>query len=101
MATYVELAGLLDNDDLRKRVAVALLVKAQAYLDAGGATAAQRTWARNALNQPAPESNLMLRYLLAKNNGLTVAQINGVADATLQSQVDAVAAAYVNAFVGA
>ena len=100
MATYLELSGLYTNADLLRKIEVALLIRAQSYLDAGTPTAAQRAWSRAVFDQPRNEAQKMLLYLLAKNSGQSVATITGSSDATLQSQVDAVAAQFVSAFTG-
>ena len=97
MAAYQDIYGLFSND-IRLKVEVALLIRAQAYLDAANPTAQQRAWARHVFTSTTGEAMLMLKYLLAKNNGLTTAQIAGASDATIQSQVDAVAAQFVAAF---
>lgn len=101
MATYLELAALYDNAPLRQRIEVALLIRAQGYLEAATPTQQQRAWARYVFEAPQSEARRMLMFLLAKNSGLTVANITGASDATLQSQVDAVAAQFVSAFAGA
>lgn len=100
MATYAELYGMRDNDTLRQRIEVALIIRAQAYLD-GTSTPEQRAWAKFVFQDGGHgESVRMLKYLLAKNKNATPAQIEAVTDANLQTQVDAVAASFVSAFVG-
>ena len=91
MATYIEIHDLRSNAELRHRVAVAILKKAQALLDATSPapTAAQIAWARNAIRDPQTHGDSFLGYVLAKNSGSTVAQITSASDATLQSQVGA------------
>ena len=100
MATYLELSGLYTSADLLRKIEVALLIRAQAYLDQATPTTAQRAWSRAVFDQPRNEAQKMLLYLLAKNSGLTVAAITGASDATLQNQVDSVAAQFVSAFTG-
>ena len=102
MATYADLydfgsgAGVGAGgvtDGLRARVAVALTVSASRYLNpqAGdpAPTATQVTWAKTAIADPYTLARGFLLYLLAFNRGSTNAQITGVADATLQSLIDA------------
>lgn len=109
MATYLDLHGLYDNAALRRKVEVALLVRAQSYLDAAEpnpATTEQRAWARHVFQNPSAETRAMLRYLLARHRGLTVTQLvgadgnSGVSDQSIQDAVDAVAAQFVSAFTG-
>lgn len=100
MATYAELYAQRDNDDLRQRIEMALIIKAQTFLD-GASTAEQRAWAKYVFQDGGHgESVRMLKYLLAKNKGSTVNQIQSVTDAALTTQIDAVAPAFVSAFVG-
>lgn len=101
MATYAELRALFDNDSLRQRIGVALMIKAQALLHGASPTAEQRRWAQQIFSNPQAEADKMLKYLLAKNNALTTAQIQAVTDAELSSQIDAVVAQFVTAFSGA
>ena len=100
MATYLELYNMRDNDTLRQRIETALIIKAQSYLD-GNATQSERAWAKMVFQDGHSESARMLKYLLAKNKAATVAQIEGVTDAALSTQIDAVAAQFVAAAVGA
>ena len=99
MATYTELRGMYDNGDLAARIEVAITIKAQSFLD-GTPTAEQRKWARQVFESPGSEANRMLKYLLAKNKGLTAEQIVGVSDASLSAQIDGVASQFVSAFAG-
>ena len=101
MATYTELRTLFDNDNLRQRIGVALMIKAQSLLDGATPTADQRRWAQQIFSSPQAEADKMLKYLLAKNNTMTVAQIQAVTDAALSTQIDAVANQFVSAFSGA
>lgn len=88
MATYSELYDLHDYEPLRQRVAVAVSVKAQNLVDLSTPTAAQVTWAEAALKNPLSETDKLFRYLLAKNNALTVDQIKNATDSSIQNQVD-------------
>lgn len=89
MATYSELYTLHSDEALRHRVAVAVTIKAQALLDLASPTAAQVTWATEALMHPLAQTDQLFRYVLAKNNTLTVAQIQGATDANVQTQIGA------------
>lgn len=99
MATYAELYAQKDNQNLIDRIEVALVIKAQSYLD-GASTAPQRAWARQVFADGQSEARRMLKYLLAKNKDATIAQITAVTDASLSTQVNAVADAFVAGFAG-
>lgn len=90
MATYTEIFGLRTNSDLINRITVAIAIKAQTLLDAASPTAKQVKWAEAAIADPHGKAAVILNYLLAKNAASTVAQITAVADATMQTQVNAV-----------
>lgn len=90
MATYIQLYDELQSDSaLRNKVAVACCIKAQALIDLASPTAAQITWASNALAAPATAAAKLLPYVLAANNTLTLAQIQGASDSAIQSGVNA------------
>lgn len=90
MATYKEIYDLRSNSDLRNKIAVAVLVKAQALLDLTTPTTKQVAWARDAISNPDGVAQPLLNYLLAKYDGLTVVQINGSPDSTIQTAVNSV-----------
>ena len=90
MATYAELYGLgLNNDPLLQRVAVALTIKAQALVSTTP-TQAQINWAIGVFGNPLGHAQGALTAVLAANKSATVAVINAVTDAQLQTAVDAV-----------
>lgn len=91
MATYAELYDLQSSDALRNRVAVAVVVKSQILLDLASPTAAQVAWAKAALSNPGQAAAVLLRYVLAANKALTVAQINAATDAAIQNNVNTAA----------
>lgn len=88
MATYLELFALRANSDLQDKVTVAVVKKAQTLLDGASPTAAQVTWAKEAIENPKPKALSLLNYLLAANSSATVAAIQGASDATIQTHVD-------------
>ena len=88
MASYTDLFGLRSDSVLINRIAVAVTIKAQVYVDGATPTADELTWASRVLNTPRPEAEKLLHYLVAKNNTATIAQITGSSDATLQTAVD-------------
>lgn len=90
MATYSELYSLLNDDALRNRVRVAVVVAAQSILVDGASTADQMSWAAAALGSPESEGQKAFRAVLAGNAAATVGQITGADDATLQAGVDAI-----------
>jgi len=92
MATYIELhdlVGAASLSDVRKRIRVALTVKAQAIAAAGASTDSQKEWARSALGSVSQYEETVVRYLLALNRAATVAAITSAADEGIQTAVDA------------
>ena len=89
MATYSELFDLASDSPLRNRVSVAVAKKAQSLLDSGSPTAAQVSWASDAIANPVSKANMLLNYVLAANSNATPAQITGASDAAIPSNVDA------------
>ncbi len=88
MATYQELYDLRTNSDLRNKVAVAVIVKAQSLLDAATPTADEVTWANDAITNPVGKANQLLNYVLAVNKASTPANITGATDSAIQTNVD-------------
>jgi len=92
MATYMEIKELYNHSDLQDKVEVACIVAAETIRteDTGTTNHANRmVWAKSAFDNPTQTRNGMLMALLAANNELTVAQITGASDATIQAKVDA------------
>ena len=90
MATYTELFELRQDSDLINRIAIAISIKAQVYIDGATPTTDQLNWSAKVL-PPAggrTEAEKLLQYLLASNNTATISQITGSTDATLQTAVD-------------
>jgi len=87
----MELHGLATDSDLQDKVAVAVIVAAQAIqTETPPANHAQRlTWAAAALNDPRREAIRMLWAVLAANKGTSRAQILAATDSVLQAAVDA------------
>ena len=90
MATYTELFDLRSEDALRNKVAVAVIIKAEAIRADVASTAAQDAWALEAFNDPVGKSGQVLWAVLAANNAATVAQITGATDVSIQTNVNAV-----------
>lgn len=93
MATYPELFGLQSSGDLRNRVAVAIIVAADAIRSESGATtnhANRLVWAEQAFSDPVAKSEQVLWAVLAANKDATVSNIENATDAALQANVDAV-----------
>ena len=88
MATYAELFELRRNSSLRNRVAVAIIVKAQALIDGATPTAAQIAWANTALLSPVSMAEQILNYVLATNNTASEQQIIDASDSAVQANVD-------------
>lgn len=89
MATNLELETLLNNPDLSRRVTAALLrAAASAVTGTGtGATAAHLKLANKVFASPAGLTKQFLNRLLAENANMTVSQILGVSDATINAAV--------------
>lgn len=97
MALYTELRDLYTNDNLKNRLDVAITIEAHALAIDNASTAEQLAWASRALANPRGEAEKALRFVLAANRALTVAQILGADDAVLQSAVALVVPALVAA----
>lgn len=92
MATYAELQTLLVDSAYQDRVMTALLVKATLVAADGAATAGQKAWANNVLDQINPRglaNSLYVRLLMA-NRAVALATIEGVldSDASTQTQIN-------------
>jgi len=87
MATYDELIGVLDDGPLQRKVGVALMISAHTVLS-GTPDANDRVYAARVFEAPHTTARAAMRYLIAADNGLTVAQITGASDAAIQTRVD-------------
>lgn len=99
MATYTELHALRGNpsiEPLRQKIAVALVIKANAVSKAAP-TATQKTWALSALSNVLPDVERVLNYILGEYNTAPANTITGATDAQVQAAVDAA----VNTLLGA
>ena len=99
MATYLEVRDLFNDSDLTNRVAVAVLVSVKDKLEVTP-TAAEKSYAAKVFASPQAEAKKILKYVLAVDNGSTVAQIQGASDAALQTNVDAVIDVLIDALAG-
>lgn len=91
MATYEELRSLIsdgEGDDLKKRIEVAIAVKAQELIDLPTPSTNQLAWASEALISPASKADQIMHYVLAANRAAAVSQIAGATDSAIQSNVD-------------
>ena len=89
MATYSELAALVaDNQALRAKVLVAVIIKAEDILGEVTPTADRLAWASSALASPSAVTDELYHYVLAANSGATVTNILGATDAAIQANVD-------------
>lgn len=89
MATYSELRAIFSEGSLRNRVEVALCVKVYEILQEQSPSEARLAWVRNILANSYNEAEAMLKYLLAANSGLSVAQLLSANDAAILSAVGA------------
>ena len=98
MASYIDIRSILFNDDsLKNRVDVATMIAADDLLT-GTPTESEQKWAAAVFADPRSEGNKAFRSVLAANNGLSVAAIQGATDAALQTKVDLVVPNLVVAF---
>jgi hypothetical protein len=88
LATYDELRAKFADDAFRHRLEVAVCVKAHSILQEPSPSAGRLAWATAAFSGTAAEADRMLRYLLAANKDLTVAQIEAATDDALQTKAD-------------
>lgn len=100
MATYVELFDLRNNAELRNKVSVAVIIKAESMMS-GTPTAPEKAWIVKAFANPETEGRRVLMGVLAANKANTVSQITGATDAAIQTNVDAVVPTLVDADAGA
>ena len=90
MATYAELRsifGSAEGDEFRKKVEVAVAIKAQTLID-GTPTAGQLAWAQEALEDPSSKATVVMNYMISVNKGLAIASITGAADASIQTNTN-------------
>lgn len=88
MATYIEMRNLVQDGTMLGKVAIALLIAADAIRSNGAATTEQRAWAGKVLANPAREAERAWPLVLVQNRAFTVAQIQAATDAAIQSAVD-------------
>jgi hypothetical protein len=92
MATYFELLTAAGNDDLNRRIRVAVIVAAEKIRTESAATpnnANRLIWARETFLSPDTAAARILPAVLAQNRAATLAAIIGADDATVQTAVDA------------
>ena len=87
MASYTELRNLFNNDALRNRVEVALIVKVHSILQEDSPSDERLTWAKGVLSSSRNEAESLLKYVLAANANLTVEQLSQASDAALLTAV--------------
>ena len=94
MATYQELYGLMVGESaLQNKIAVAVIVAAEAIRSEDGATdnhANRLLWAAAAFNSPKPIAKRMMMAVLAANSTVAVGAITGASDEVIQAGVDEV-----------
>ena len=89
MATYTELRNLFNQDDLRNRVEVALIIKAHSIIAETSPSDTRLAWANGVLSSSRGEAESLLKYVLAANAASTIEQINGASDEAVSVAVDA------------
>lgn len=81
--------GDLDTSPLRKKVAMAAIVKAEDILGEATPSQTRLDWALAALSDPIGQSEALFRFVLAANDGATQQQILDATDSQVQTNVDA------------
>jgi hypothetical protein len=89
MATYTELYGLRNNSGLRNKIAVAVVVAAEAKL-AGTPSTAEAAWAVTACSDPNGMAKKVVNLVLVANKGAGTTAILEATDSAIQANVDAV-----------
>lgn len=100
MATYSELATLLNDPDNQPKAQIAVIIAAY-NLITGTPTAADRAWASAVLANPQAEGIKALRAVIAANAGQDLSVITGASDTVIQNQINAVVPQLVSAYAGA
>lgn len=88
MATYTELFDLKSESELRNKIAVAVMIKAQAYINGATPTTDELSWSSRVLVETISEADKLLLYLLGVNNAQDTSTITGASDLVIQNQVD-------------
>lgn len=97
MASYDEISTLLINDTLRNRVTIAIIIRANALINAGTPTPEEIKWAAAVFSDPETESIKAFRAVLAAKNTLAKEAISSATDADIQLIVDTVSTTLVTA----
>ena len=97
MATYTELRDLFNDDTLRNRIEVAIIIAANGLAD----NANNNAWVAQAYSNPRAEAEKALMSVLAENNALDVTAIQTATDAALQTAVNTAVTTLVKALAGA
>ena len=101
MATYTEIRGLYNEDDFRNKVEVAVVIAAHNLINPPATPSAnERAWAADVFANPRSEGDKALLSVLAENNGLDVSVILAASDSAIQTNVDAIVPALVDAKAG-
>lgn len=92
MASYFDLLQAAENDDLNRRMRVAVVIAAETIRTESATTnnhANRLIWAKGVFAAPDATAKTMLMAVLAQNRNSTLAQIVGASDAAVQAAVDA------------
>jgi len=99
MATLQELRGLFNDSDLLEKGEAALIIEAKGLL-AATPTAADKAWAASVTEDTNAEAQKALKFVLASNSDASVATIQGATDNAIQTSVNSVVSALVDAMAG-
>lgn len=90
--TLAELAALRSDPlytPLVDKIISACAIKAVAFAETAGPTAAQITWAKSVLANPKAQADQVIYYVLAANASATAANVLSADDASIQTAVNA------------
>lgn len=90
MATLNELYDAFQNqtfESMRRKIEVALLIKAQAVIGGSNQPASRVSWAKAAIRDIENESRYMLKYLIAQYNAQSVTALSNNSDSTINTAV--------------
>jgi hypothetical protein len=91
MANLNDLYDAIQNktfENLRCKIEMALLIKAQATLAAVDAPESRKAWAKNVFNNSEPESQYVLKYIIGLNNSQNITNMSNDNDSTVKTNVN-------------
>ncbi len=96
--SYIEMMNMIQDSNLRLRVAAACIVAAEAIrVEASSVTGhtERLVWARSVFFSPTQMAERLMPSIIAQNSAATVAAVQSASDASIQSAVNAAFPAFV------